>query len=70
MTDDEKAFYSVIEFAKILSVSPPMVRKLIREGQIKSLKLHTAKTSKYRIPKSELYRLSSSVYGTEEDESK
>jgi len=70
MSNEEPAFYSVKDFAKLLSVSEQGVRKLIATGQIKSLKLNTAQRAKHRIPKSELYRLSSSVYGTEENESK
>jgi hypothetical protein len=67
MDKEEVCFYSVNDFAKLLSTSPACVRKLIRKGQIKSLKLNSAKRAKHRIPISELYRLSSSVYGEEND---
>lgn len=69
MNNEEPAFYSVKSFAKLLSISEPGVRKLIAEGHIKSLKLNTAERAKHRIPKSELYRLSASVYGDTENES-
>jgi len=67
MSDDEKAFYSVTEFAKLLSITGKGVRSLIQSGKIKSIQLSTAKKAKYRIPKSELYRLTSSAYGVEDE---
>lgn len=45
-------YYTVEEVAKTLRVSPPTVRKLIREGQLKAVRVGV----QIRIPKEELDR--------------
>lgn len=67
MNQDDVCFYSVKDFSKMLSISEQGIRKLLREGQIKSIRLNTAKRSKHRIPKSELLRLQSSAYGLQNE---
>ena len=67
MSEEEVCFYSVTAFAKLLSISPAGVRYLIAKGEIKSIRLNTAKNSKHRIPKSELYRLNSIAYEKEDE---
>lgn len=67
MSDEEVCFYSIKDFAKMLSISQQGIRKLLKDGQIKSLRLGTAKRSKHRIPRSELLRLQSMAYGEENE---
>lgn len=53
----EKQFYSVKEFAKILSVHENTVRKAIKNKRIEFIRLGSTKKAAYRIAKSELSRM-------------
>jgi excisionase family DNA binding protein len=64
---DEKCFFSVKEFAKLLSISEQGIRKLLKTGDIKSIRLTDAKKAKLRIPRSELLRLQAEAYGTTDE---
>lgn len=64
---DEKCFFSVKEFAKLLSISEQGIRKLVRAGSLKGIKLTNTKKSKVRIPKSELLRLQAEAYGNTDE---
>lgn len=62
MNEYEIKFYTVKEFAKLISFKPAQVRKWIREGKINALKINEGKKSAYRIPSSELLRMHARAY--------
>ena len=52
ISETQLMYYTVEEVAKILRVSPPTVRKLIKEGQLKAVRVGV----QIRIQKEELDR--------------
>ena len=58
MENHDPYFFSVRQFASKLGVHPNTVRIAIRKGLISTLRLASGKTANYRIPHSELERLS------------
>ncbi|MFI7483055.1 helix-turn-helix domain-containing protein [Kocuria sp. M1R5S2] len=45
-------YYTPDEVAKILSLSPQTVRRYLREGRIKAVRLNNSIRAPYRIPES------------------
>lgn len=59
MNINEKEILSATEFAKCVGVHYNTVRKMIKNGKLNAFKIGCGgKTSDYRIPKSEINRLS------------
>lgn len=54
VNDTEERFYTIYEASEIFSLSPQTIRKLIKSGQIKAIKLGHS----YRIPYTSIYQLS------------
>ena len=52
-----KVYFSVKEFAAKLDVHPNTIRNAIKSGKIVAVKLSDGKSSRYRIPYSELESL-------------
>ncbi len=50
-------YFSIKEFAKKLSLHPNTIRKAIKSGRIQAFRLSQGKTSSYRIPGSEINRI-------------
>lgn len=48
------SFYTVDQFAKMLSLSDQTVRKLIRNGRISAIRVSDKGRARYRIPESQL----------------
>ena len=57
MEFENKAYLSVKEISKLLSVHPNTIRNAIHNGKISSIRLGEGKSSAYRIPRSEIDRL-------------
>lgn len=59
MTNKEEAvaFYTVQEFADKLNIHPNTVRRSIKSGRIMAFKIGSSKKSPYRIPHSEIERV-------------
>lgn len=53
----DRAFYTVKEFAYMLKVHPISVLKMIKRGQLQVLNVGTDKKKSYRIPITEVQRL-------------
>jgi excisionase family DNA binding protein len=54
----EKDFLSILEMASILDLHPNTIRRAIRNGRINAFKIGAGKKASYRIPRSEIQRLS------------
>jgi len=52
-----KAFYSIKEFAEIVSLKPKTIWKAIRAGKISAFRIGNSRRSEYRIAASEIERL-------------
>ena len=57
MTVNNKAYYSISEFAKELGVHRNTIRNGIKFGRIAGFKVGTGRKSMYRIAQSELQRM-------------
>jgi len=58
MVQDEQEFLSIKEFASYVRVHENTVRRAIKAGRLNGFKLGKGKNSGYRIPKTEVNRLS------------
>lgn len=59
----EDRFYSIDEVADILGLSSQTIRKLVKEGHIKAIRLGHA----YRIPMESIQYLTRNIYETPRD---
>lgn len=59
----EDRFFSVDEVAEILGLSSQTIRKLVKEGRIKAIRLGHA----YRIPMESIQYLKRNIYETPRD---
>jgi DNA-binding transcriptional MerR regulator len=57
MTNRDRDFYTIVEFAVKISLHPNTIRLYIKNGLISALRLGTDKRVLYRIPHSEFDRL-------------
>lgn len=58
MKTENNEFLTVCEFAELINVHPNSVRNMIKKGRLSAFKIGGGRTSSYRIPKSEIQRLS------------
>jgi excisionase family DNA binding protein len=54
----KKSYVTVAEFAQILRLHPNTIYKAIKEGKINAFRLGVGKGNAYRIPVSEMIRMS------------
>ena len=57
MEKENKAYFSINEFAEKLNIHPNTVRNSIKQGRLSSFRIGSGKNAMYRIPASELERL-------------
>jgi excisionase family DNA binding protein len=55
---DEKEFYTVMEFSNKLRIHPNTVRTAIKQGRIQAFRVGIGSRSDYRIPNTEINRIS------------
>ena len=63
-----ESFYSVKDFAKILSVHPNTVRKMIHEGRLHPINTGSDKKPTYKIPSDDLVRLMAESFPKQDEE--
>lgn len=56
--ENNTAFYTITEFAKILKVHPNTIRNGIKTGRIQAFRVGKGVKSSFRIPTSEINRMS------------
>ena len=57
MHEENIAYYSIKEFAKLIRVHEQTVRNSIRSGRIQAFRVGNGKKSAFRIPASEVSRI-------------
>jgi len=60
--NENLAYVSVKEFAKMLQVHPNTIRNSIRNGRINAFKINSGKKAMYRIPVYEIQRIAELDY--------
>lgn len=54
----DKDILTITEFAELIRVHPNSVRNMIKKGRLSAFRIGGGATSAYRIPRSEIQRLS------------
>ena len=57
VSESQREFFSIKEFALLLRIHANTVRRAIKSGRIGAFKVGSGKKSTYRIPRSEINRI-------------